>query len=73
MVACRKLNRRGVGKEYGTIDDSIGYEEYLRFTERYLKRLYELLADDGRVCLNKPHDKNKGGIQSEYADVECLA
>jgi len=62
-----------VGMEYGTIDDSIGYEEYLRFTERYLKRFYELLADDGRVCLNIPLDKNKGGIQSVYADVVCLA
>jgi len=33
----------------------------------------ELLADDGRVCLNIPLDKNKGGIQSVYADVVCLA
>ena len=40
-----------VGMEYGTIEDSIGYEVYLRLTERYLKRFYELLADAARSCL----------------------
>ena len=62
-----------VGIDYGSVNDSVGYEEYLQFTEKYLKRFYELLADDGRVCLNIPLDKNKGGLQSIYADVVCIA
>ena len=62
-----------VGIEYGNINDSLGYEEYLYFTEKYLKRFYEILADDGRVCLNIPLDKNKGGLQSVYADVVRIA
>ena len=62
-----------VGIEYGKINDGLGYEEYLHFTEKYLRRFYEVLADDGRVCLNIPLDKNKGGLQSVYADVVCIA
>ncbi len=62
-----------VGIEYGSVNDGLGYEEYLHFTEKYLKRFRELLADDGRVCLNIPLDKNKGGLQSIYADVVGLA
>lgn len=62
-----------VGIEYASTNDSITYEDYLRFTEEYLTRFYELLSDDGRVCLNIPLDKNKGGLQSVYADVVCLA
>jgi len=62
-----------VGIEYGNTNDSLGYEEYLHFTEKYLERFYELLADDGRVCLNIPLDKNKGGLQSVYADVVGIA
>ena len=62
-----------VGIEYGNINDSLGYEEYLHFTEKYIRRFYEVLADDGRVCLNIPLDKNKGGLQSVYADVVGIA
>jgi len=62
-----------VGIEYGNIDDGLEYEEYLHFTEMYLRRFYEVLADDGRVCLNIPLDKNKGGLQSVYADVVRIA
>ncbi len=62
-----------VGIEYGTINDNMKYEEYLEFTEKYLKRFYHLLADDGRVCLNIPLDKNKGGLQTVYADIVKIA
>ncbi len=62
-----------VGIEYGNINDSLGYEEYLHFTEKYLRKFYDILADDGRVCLNIPLDKNKGGLQSVYADVVKIA
>ncbi|RMH00928.1 MAG: site-specific DNA-methyltransferase, partial [Aquificota bacterium] len=62
-----------VGINYSSVNDSLTYEDYLHFTERYLEKFYELLADDGRVCLNIPLDKNKGGLRSVYADVVCIA
>lgn len=62
-----------VGIKYGNLNDNIGYEEYLQFTEKYLRKFYDILADDGRVCLNIPLDKNKGGLQSVYADVVRMA
>ena len=62
-----------VGIEYGSSNDGVGYEEYLHFTAQYLRKFFEVLADDGRVCLNIPLDKNKGGLQSVYADVVCIA
>ncbi len=62
-----------VGVEYGSMNDAMSYSEYLRFTENYLRRFYELLVPDGRVCLNVPLDKNRGGLQSVYADVVQIA
>ncbi len=62
-----------VGVRYGSTEDSLEYEEYLHFTEKYLRRFHEILAEDGRVCLNVPLDKNKGGLQSVYADVVRIA
>jgi len=62
-----------VGIDYKGISDRISYNEYLSFTRKYLERFYEVLADDGRVCLNIPLDKNKGGLQSVYADVVTIA
>jgi len=57
--------------------DSLPYEKYLEFTERWLRRVYGLLKYDGRVCLNIPLDKSRGrgfeGFQSVYADVVSIA
>ncbi|MEO0109458.1 MAG: site-specific DNA-methyltransferase [candidate division WOR-3 bacterium] len=58
---------------YNFYDDKISYEDYLQWTEKWLKRCYEVLKDDGRFCLNIPLDKNKGGQQSVYADITTLA
>lgn len=33
----------------------------------------KLMKDDGRMCLNIPLDKNKGGQQSVYADIITIA
>jgi len=63
--------------EYECYRDNIPYEKYLEFTERWLKKAYELLKPDGRMCLNIPLDKSKGregeGFQSVYADVVSIA
>lgn len=63
--------------EYEGYRDDIPYEEYLEFTEKWLRIAYEPLKPDGRMCLNIPLDKSKGrtgeGFQSVYADVVIIA
>ena len=63
--------------EYEGYRDDIPYEKYLEFTERWLRKVYEPLKPDGRVCLNIPLDKSKGreseGFQSVYADIVSIA
>lgn len=54
---------------YNEFDDSIEYDNYLNFSEKWLSKSYDLLKDDGRLCLNIPLHKNKGGHQSVYADL----
>lgn len=58
---------------YNSYDDTIPYDIYLEFTQRWLEKAYKLLKDDGRFCLNIPLDKNKGGQQSVYADITIIA
>jgi site-specific DNA-methyltransferase (adenine-specific) len=58
---------------YNSYDDLIPYEAYLEFTEKWLTKAYNLLKEDGRLCLNIPLDKNKGGQQSVYADIIFIA
>jgi len=59
--------------EYGKHDDSLSYEDYLEFTEKWLRKAYELMADDGRICINIPLDKNKNGLKPIYADFVEIA
>lgn len=59
--------------KYGTYNDAIPYEEYLSFTEKWIKRCYDFAKPEGRFCLNIPLDKNKGGQQSVYADILNIA
>ena len=58
---------------YNSHKDDLSYDEYLEFTEKWLKKCYDLAKDDGRFCLNIPLDKNKGGQQAVYADITELA
>lgn len=62
-----------VDVKYNSFNDKITYDEYLVFTNRWLEKSYLLLKEDGRLCLNIPLDKNKGGQQSVYADIVHLA
>ena len=59
--------------KYGEYDDTIPYDVYLQFTEKWLRKVYSLVCDGGRMCLNIPLDKNKGGQQSVYADIVSIA
>lgn len=58
---------------YKSHDDAKPYDEYLKFTSKWLKRCYKWLKNDGRMCLNIPLDKNKGGHQSVGPDIIQLA
>lgn len=58
---------------YNSYDDDLDYQNYLRFTNEWLKKAFSLLKNDGRFCLNIPLDKNKGGQQSVYADIVNIA
>ncbi len=62
-----------VGIPYNSHDDTASYEEYLIWTEKWLRKAFQLMKDDGRMCLNIPLDKNKGGQQSVYADITTIA
>ncbi|MEM2970384.1 MAG: site-specific DNA-methyltransferase, partial [Candidatus Bathyarchaeia archaeon] len=59
--------------KYETYNDKIPYDKYLEFTEKWLDKCYHLTKDDGRLCLNIPLDKNKGGQQSVCADITTIA
>ena len=63
----------GVDIEYENYDDSIPYHEYLEFTRKWLSACYDFTKHDGRLCLNIPLDKNKGGQQSVCADITTIA
>ena len=58
---------------YNSHVDRLDYDEYLEFSRRWLARCYRWLKPDGRLCLNIPLDKNKGGQQSVGADLTSLA
>ena len=59
--------------QYNSHKDDVSYSEYLEFSEKWLQRSFHWLREDGRLCLNVPLDKNKGGQQSVGADFTSLA
>ncbi|MEM5801000.1 MAG: site-specific DNA-methyltransferase [Candidatus Aenigmatarchaeota archaeon] len=62
-----------VSIKYGSFDDSLDYDTYLEFTAKWLEKAFLLMADDGRICVNIPLDKNKNGIKPVYADFVKIA
>ena len=59
--------------KYGAYKDDIPYREYLKFSERWLRKCYDIAKNDGRLCLNIPLDKNKPSKQSVCADLTTIA
>ncbi len=59
--------------KYENYDDGIPYDNYLEFSRKWLAKCYSLSKPDGRLCLNIPLDKNKGGQQSVCADITTIA
>lgn len=64
-----------VGKEYsGTADDdAVSYQQYLRFTKKWLQSCYHWTRPTGRLCVNVSIDKNKNGKQPLSADITRIA
>ena len=59
--------------KYQNYDDNLPYDQYLDFTRTWLSKVRSLTRPDGRLCLNIPLDKNKGGQQSVCADITTIA
>jgi len=59
--------------KYNSHNDKLSYDEYLKFSKKWLSRCFNWLKSDGRLCLNIPLDKNKGGQQSVGADLTTIA
>jgi site-specific DNA-methyltransferase (adenine-specific) len=59
--------------KYQNYDDNLPYDQYLEFTRKWLSKIHGLAKPDGRLCLNIPLDKNKGGQQSVCADITVIA
>lgn len=62
-----------VGIEYSQHEDSGSYQDYLTFSKNWLIEAFRVLKADGRMCLNIPLDKNKGGNKSVGADLTVVA
>lgn len=58
---------------YNSHDDNLSYENYLEFTEKWMRKCFELAKSEGRFLLNIPLDKNKGGQKSVGADFTKIA
>lgn len=59
--------------QYNSHNDRGSYNDYLVFSDAWMRRCHDWLRDDGRFCLNIPLDKNKGGQQSVGADLTTIA
>jgi len=62
-----------VGIEYNSNDDQLVYSQYLEFTEKWLSNCYQWSNSQGRLLLNIPLDKNKGGHRSVGSDITRIA
>lgn len=60
-----------LGKSYSgnSDDDALSYEEYAKFSRRWLANCYRWTRPTGRLCVNVGLDKNKFGKQPMAADM----
>lgn len=59
--------------KYNSHKDDLSYDEYLSFSEKWIRNCFKWTKKQGRFCLNIPLDKNKGGQRSVGADITTLA
>jgi len=58
---------------YNSHADNLTYDDYLEFTQKWIKKCFDLAKKEGRFLLNIPLDKNKGGQKSVGADITKIA
>lgn len=59
--------------KYNSHKDNLTCDEYLEFSEKWMRNCYKWSKPQARFLLNCPLDKNKGGQQSVGADLTLLA
>lgn len=59
--------------KYNSHKDDLNYEEYLEFSEKWIRNCFKWSKSQARFLLNCPLDKNKGGQQSVGADLTLIA
>ena len=57
---------------YNSNDDDLSYEEYLEFTQKWIKKCFDLSKSEGRFLFNIPLDKNKGGKKAVGEDIKKI-
>ncbi len=62
-----------VGIEYNSNNDTLDYEHYLEFSQKWMENCFHWSHSQARFILNIPLDKNKGGQQSVGADLTLIA
>lgn len=62
-----------VGIDYNSNNDEISYQEYLKFSQRWMSNCYKWSNSQARFLLNIPLDKNKGGQKSVGSDLTKIA
>ena len=62
-----------VGIEYNSNDDTLNYQQYLEFSEKWMTNCFNWSKPQARFLLNIPLDKNKGGQKSVGADLTTIA
>ena len=62
-----------VGIEYGSNSDDDTYEDYLAFSELWLRNCYAWSKRHGRLVMNIPLDKSNGGHRAVGADLTKIA
>lgn len=62
-----------VGMEYNSNNDELSYEQYLEFSETWMRNCYNWSNTQARFVLNIPLDKNKGGLKPVGADLTKIA
>ena len=62
-----------VGIDYNSSKDEGSYTNYLSFTKQWLTNVLKWTKESGRLCMNIPLDKSKGGQQAMGADLTTIA
>jgi len=62
-----------LGIAYNSYDDHLPHTDYLRFSERWLRKCYDLTKETGRLCLNVPMDNYRGGRLTLAPDLIHIA